>query len=319
MAPIDGTPSPLDLRQVLYFITVASELNFTRAADHLRISPPSLSQQIKVLERHVGVQLLVRDTRHVRLTPAGEIFAQRGRALLEAGENALLEARGTSGPVTGRLQVGCLHEAEVAFEPFLTNFHAAYPGIQVSVTTMRHWQLIDAFRAGTIDAALTWSYLLERGANGRENGLAWLTVANVEVVAAVGARSPRAAEATIRRGESLRGVPTVLFERSYSPLTFDYAVDQLYGPGCLTPPVREVAVTVRAQEAMAREVADSDGLAPLSRPVADMMGGAWEIRPFDPPWFLEACVVWEPGGNSAPLLAFMAQVTAEWIRAGVSH
>ena len=70
---------PMNLRQVQYFVTVADELNFTRAAERLHISTPALSQQIKALERMVGAQLLDRDTRRVRLTAAGQTFVRVGQ------------------------------------------------------------------------------------------------------------------------------------------------------------------------------------------------------------------------------------------------
>lgn len=306
-----GTGAPVDLRQVLYFATVAAELSFTRAAARLHISAPALSQQVKALERHLGVQLLVRDTRHVRLTDAGKLFAERGRALLEAGEVAVREARGSAGIISGRLQLAALHEAEGAFEPLLTGFHTAHPHVEVRVMTMRHAELIGALCEGTLDAALTWDFLLERAENGQGDGVRWLGVCEVEVLAAMGRRGSLAADERVPRGPALRGVPTVLFERPYSPVSFDYAVDQLYGPGCPDPPVREIPVTVRTQEAMAREVADSGGLAPLSRPIADILGDDWRIRPFEPPWHVEARVVWRPEHRSAALSAFVAQARAQ--------
>ncbi len=308
----DAAAPPVDLRQVLYFVTVAGELNFSRAAARLHISPPALSQQVKSLERHLGVQLLVRDTRHVRLTPAGERFARASQTLLDAGADAVRDVRDGAGLLAGSLVVASLHEAEVAFEPLLTRFHAACPGIRVSVGTMRHAQLVEAVRDRSADAGLTWSFLLGIG---EAPSLASLRVARTEVVAALPPSSALAHLRRVPRGEALRGTPAVLFERAYSPATFDYAVEHLYGPGYADPPVHEVSVTVRAQEAMARELARSDGLAPLSRPVADAVGGALAIRPFDPPWWLDGCVVWQRDNRSAPLVAFLTAAAGESARA----
>lgn len=304
--PVAG--SPLDLRQVLYFITVADELHFARAADRLHISAPSLSQQVKALERHLGVQLLVRNTRHVRLTPAGQRFARSGRGLLSASDLAVAETRAAAGLVAGRLRIAALHEADAAFEPFLTHFHMAYPTVEVSVETMRHSQLLEGLRARTADAALTWSFLL-KGAGGG-NGIDWFPVASVEVFAAVPPGSALAAHERIPRGVALRETPIVLFEREYSPITFDYALEELVGHDHAAADVHEVSVTVRAQEAMAREVLTRGALAPLSRPVADMVRGALAVRPFDPPWTLDGCVAWQRENSSAALVAFMASAAA---------
>jgi len=308
VAPDIPAVPPVDLRQVLYFVTVARELNFTRAAERLHISAPALSQQIKSLERHLGVQLLLRNTRHVRLTAAGEVFVRSCHGLLHEGEAAVLEARKTARVIDGKLTLAVLHEAESAFEPFLTQFHTTYPGIQFKIATLRHAELLAAVRNRTADAALTWSFLLDRA--GGSEGLRWTQVANTEVMAALHPDNPWASSARVPRGEALRGSPAVLFERDYSPVTFDYAVEQLYGPDCPNPPVEEISVTVRAQETMARHIAETRALTPLDRSVADLLGGRWQIRPFDPPWRIDGCLVWQPDHIGGALIAFTAAAAA---------
>ena len=303
---------PMDLRQVLYFVTVAQELNFTRAAKRLRISAPALSQQVKALERHLGVQLLSRDTRHVKLTAAGQVLVPACERLLYDAEVAVYKAQSAAGVIHGRLALACLHEAETTFEPFLTAFHSAYPGIQFVVTTMRQAELVTALRDGTVDAALTWSFLIERG--GHFDGLRWAPVASTDVLAVLPSDHPLATCDRVPRGESLRTTPVVLFERAYSPVTFDFAIEELYGSDVTDAPVHEIRVTVRAQEAMARSITKFSSLAPLARPVADLFRGTAVVLPFDPPWVMQGCVLWRRDNGSAALVAFMAAATAEGVQ-----
>ena len=105
---------PVELRQLRYFVAVAEELSFGRAADRLRIAGPSLSQQIKALERDLGVRLFDRDRRSVTLTASGEAMLPRTRALLEQADELRRFAAGMSATEPVRLGYVSWRPADLA-------------------------------------------------------------------------------------------------------------------------------------------------------------------------------------------------------------
>jgi DNA-binding transcriptional LysR family regulator len=99
----------VELRQLRYFVGVAEELHFGRAAERLYISTPTLSQQIKQLEREVGTALLIRHSRGVELTPAGRVFLARARETIQAAGLAVQDTRRAAGLDEPRLRLGLLN------------------------------------------------------------------------------------------------------------------------------------------------------------------------------------------------------------------
>src|SRR6266516_4956564 len=121
----------LDLRLVEYFVAVAEELHFGRAAQRLHIAQPSLSQQIRRLEAQLGVTLLERNSRNVELTIAGDALLREGRRTRSQAQNAIRSARGAG---SARLTVGFYGSAANALLPeVLREFGRAHPDSNVSV------------------------------------------------------------------------------------------------------------------------------------------------------------------------------------------
>ena len=130
------------LRHIRYFLAVAEHQNFTRAAEALHVSQPTLSQQMKQLEDTLGAQLLDRTGRTIRLTDAGEAYAQYARRALQdldAGKRAIHDAQDlTRGDL--RLAMTPTFTAYL-IGPLVARFNATYPGINLSVTEMNQDQI----------------------------------------------------------------------------------------------------------------------------------------------------------------------------------
>ncbi|MGO7031739.1 LysR family transcriptional regulator [Rhizobium ruizarguesonis] len=144
----------MELRHLRYFLAVAEEGNFTRAAGKLGIGQPPLSQQIRDLEREVGAALFHRVPHGAELTAAGTAFLGEAKASLAAAEKAKLAAQSANRGETGRLSLG--FTASSAFNPVVSTtirrFRARWPEVQLSLTEMNTLALIQKLERGELDA-----------------------------------------------------------------------------------------------------------------------------------------------------------------------
>lgn len=144
----------MELRHLRYFAVVAEELNITRAAARLHISQPPLSRQIRDLEDELGVKLLERGGKSLRLTPAGMIFHDEARAILARVEEARRTLRAFSGE-KDTLRIGYAPSLSVEILPkALREFERLSPGTRVALHDFSTEEMFAGLRAGTLDAAL---------------------------------------------------------------------------------------------------------------------------------------------------------------------
>ena len=141
----------MELRHLRYFIAVAEELNFRRAAERLHVSQPPLSQQIKQLEEEVKAQLFDRTKRWVRLTTAGRLFLEHTRQVLAQVDVAVRAARGTMGGGGDRLSVACTPWTAPAVPRILRCFSEGHGQIQIEVQTLNTVQQVRAVKARAVD------------------------------------------------------------------------------------------------------------------------------------------------------------------------
>lgn len=146
----------MELRHLRYFVAVGEELHFGRAAERLHMAQPPLSQQIRQLEAELGLPLLRRTTRQVSLTPAGERYLDRARALLAAVEDAGEEAARIAAGSIGRVSLGFIGSATYALLPRLArDLREQLPGIDLEISgEMLTPRQEEALVAGSLDLAL---------------------------------------------------------------------------------------------------------------------------------------------------------------------
>jgi DNA-binding transcriptional LysR family regulator len=143
----------VEIRQLTYFAAVAEELSFGRAAQRLHIVQPAVSQQIRRLERELGVQLFDRTSRQVRLTAAGERLLPDARAVLQATERTQQVAAGVAAGTEGILRLGTSQGLGQRLEDVLAELTRAAPALQVRLIAAPAPQRIAQVRAGQLDAA----------------------------------------------------------------------------------------------------------------------------------------------------------------------
>jgi DNA-binding transcriptional LysR family regulator len=145
----------MELRHLRYFVAVAEELHFRRAAERLHVAQPAVSEQVRKLEEELGVRLLERTQRSVSLTNAGAAMLEEARRVLHQAERAIAVARDARDHATNRLRVGYLPDSLPPLVPrALQQLQKRMPNTRVSLETGAARNLIEDVRAGRLDAAV---------------------------------------------------------------------------------------------------------------------------------------------------------------------
>ncbi|WEX75101.1 LysR family transcriptional regulator [Sinorhizobium numidicum] len=142
----------MELRQLSYFVAVAEELHFGRAAARLHIAQPALSNQVQALEKELGVQLLTRTTRRVALTRAGEVFHDRCIRILRDVDLSTEATRSVAGKNVKKIKIGTIYPATIGVLPsFLARIARKYPEIQLHISSGSTNDIIRSIETGQIN------------------------------------------------------------------------------------------------------------------------------------------------------------------------
>ena len=145
----------MELRHLRYFVAIAEERSFTRAAERLWVAQPGLSTQMRRLEAELGVQLFERHTRGVDVTQAGELFLERARLTLAAAETAVATGRDLEAGVIGSVRLGVAGGGDWHLTPdLIQRFSRERPGVELTVLEGYGATLWRELREGRLDALL---------------------------------------------------------------------------------------------------------------------------------------------------------------------
>ena len=198
----------MELHQLRYFVAVAEERHFTRAAARLGVAQPSVSSQVRKLEVELGGALFHRDPAGVDLTQAGEVLLPLARQVLDDVDDALAQVREVGALGRGRLAVGATPSLSTGLlAAALAGFHTAYPGVAVSLFEEGSGGLVERLESGEIELALVILPL-------HQARLTTHPLASEELVLVTAPDHPFAGREDVEVGE-LRDLPLVMFRGGY--------------------------------------------------------------------------------------------------------
>lgn len=199
-----------------YFVAVAEELSFTRAAMRLRTAQPSLSQQIRALEQSVGVKLLDRSRHHVTLTSAGRVFLQQAKDILARVEHARRLANRAADGLADEITVGTFTSADVRILPALRPLVAErFPDLRLILHSKYALDSIAGLQSGALDVAFVRGPLVAEGLESVE-------LLREQLVIVMPSHHPLARRKRIPV-KSLDDLPCITMPRSLSPALHDAA------------------------------------------------------------------------------------------------
>lgn len=200
-----------ELAQLRCFTTVATELNFSRAAARLNMTQPPLTRQIQLLEHQLGVALFTRTTRSVALTAAGRAFFVEAQSLLERAQLAATTARRFAAGDIGSVTVSFVPSAVYEFLPrVIAEARHQQPDIKVSLAEMNTYEQHEALRSRRVDLGIVRSPL-------RQEGIVTETLVREPFVLAVPRQHPLCEVAVVTL-EALQGEPFIMYSHSaYQP------------------------------------------------------------------------------------------------------
>ncbi|GGT07626.1 LysR family transcriptional regulator [Streptomyces kurssanovii] len=261
----------MQLQQLLYFVAVAETRHFTRAAERVHVSQPSLSQQIRALEKDLGADLFARARGNIALTDAGETLLPLARRILADADTARREVQELAQLRRGRVRLGATPSLCTGLLPeVLRTFHDLHPGIELLIEESGSHDLVRELARGSLDLALV---VLPLPSPSPALTTVELLKEDLVVVSSPQAQEPRRPV----RIADLAGEPLVMFRHGYDLRELTVAACRAAG--------FEPTFTVEGGEmdAVLGFVRAGLGVAVVPRTVAERAGGDLRVTPLAGP------------------------------------
>jgi DNA-binding transcriptional LysR family regulator len=286
----------VELRHLRYFIAVAEELNFSRAAERLHMAQPPLSAAIRQLERDLGVDLFVRTTREVKLTDAGSAFLKGARRTLADAERAAEDAKRAAAGELGHLRIAYSWSTRFETLPTLGRaFRASHPDVELLAQELWNARMPPAFHSGSIDIAL--SLCPEIGAE-----LELAPIRSERLVALLPENHPLAREDAISLS-ALADEQFVVFPREIAPRLHDSFM-AIFRRAGFEPSVRNESFHTGWDLGVLAEI-PAAAMAPQTV-AGGLPDGIVAVALSEPTDSLETCLVWRADDSSPAVAAFVA-------------
>lgn len=292
----------MDLRHLRYFQAVAEELSFSKAAQRLNIAQPALSRAVQELEEEMGVRLIDRNRRTIRLTPGGEVLLRETGLIFENLDDTLRKVRRTASGEDGELRLGYIGPPTRSFlGPLLKQYHQRYPRVTIVLeerTPERVWEMVSK---GRLSVGLTRPVLAHEAL-----GLQSLLLREERLCAAVPVDHPFAKLPAIR-WSSLTDEAVVILARREGAGSYDTILASCAKAG-FAP---RLAHTPSVIGTILRYVEAGSGIGIVPESVAPETADV-KLVPLEPAETIPLVMVWSREGDDPAVSAFR-DIVVEWL------
>ncbi|HVU06066.1 MAG TPA: LysR substrate-binding domain-containing protein [Polyangiaceae bacterium] len=283
----------MDLRHLRYFVAVAEERHFGRAAERLHMAQPPLSRQIQALEAELGYPLFARNRRRVELTEAGAVLLDRSRQVFAAVERAVRDAERANAGKSGRIAVGYLSSlAYTGLTALLRAFRAEFPDVELVLREMAPAAQLEALKEGILDIGFVRGPVEDASLTAEH-------IRKERLLVAVAADHPFASRARIPL-EQLASEPFVMFPRARAATFFDQLMAICRNAG-FTPKIVQEA----PQLDIVSLVAAGFGVALMPESIREVNRPDIALVPLVGSPSIELLVAWRAGNGSSVLQTFL--------------